>query len=71
MIKDEEIHKTAFRSRIWNYEFMVIPFGLANAPATFMNLMNSVFSRYLDHFAQVFLDDILVYSHNERNTKDT
>jgi hypothetical protein len=61
-IKDEEISKTAFRTRYGHYEFTVVPFGLSNAPVFFMCLMNGVFRDYLDKFVIVFLDDILVYS---------
>ena len=49
-IKEEDIYKTAFRSRYWHYEFVVVPFGLTNAPTTFMYLMNSVLHPYLDKF---------------------
>ena len=64
-IKDEEIHKKTFKTRYVNYEFVVVPFGLTNAPATFMCLMNSVFNRYHDKFVLAFLDDIITYYKNE------
>jgi hypothetical protein len=61
-IKEEDINKTAFRTRYGHYEFTVVPFGLSNALVVFMCLMNGVFREYLDKFVILFLDEILIYS---------
>ena len=65
IIKEEDINKSSFRIRYGNYEFIVVPFGLSNAPNVFMCLMNGVFLEYLGNFVIVFFDDILIYSKSE------
>ena len=69
-IREQDIRKTTFTTRYGLYEYTVMSFGLTNAPAYFMNMMNKVFLEFLDKFIVVFIDDILVYSKNEEEHKE-
>ena len=69
-IREADISKTAFNSRYGHFEFIVMPFGLINAPAAFMDLMHRMFCLYLDSFIVIFIDDILVYSRTKEEHEE-
>ena len=61
-IAESDIPKTAFNTKIGHFEFTVVPFGLTNAPAAFVSMMNNVVREYIGKFVMAFLDDLLIYS---------
>ena len=65
-----DIPKIAFRTQYGHFEFTMLPFGLTNAPTTFIDLMHRVFQPYLDQFVVVFIDEILIYFKSKEEHKD-
>nr|GFC20373.1 RNA-directed DNA polymerase homolog [Tanacetum cinerariifolium] len=69
-VREEDVSKTAFRTRYGHYEFQVMPFGLTNASAVLMDLMNRVYKPYLDKFMIFFIGDILIYLKNKKEHEE-
>ena len=69
-VRETDIPKAAFRTRYGHFEFTMMPLGLTNAPAPFVDLMHRVFQLYLDQFVVVFVDDMLIYSQSEKEHED-
>nr|GFC00339.1 putative reverse transcriptase domain-containing protein [Tanacetum cinerariifolium] len=69
-VREQDVPKTKFKTRYGYYEFQVMPFGLTNAPAVFLDLRKRVCKPYLDKFVIVFIDDILIYSKNEKEHQE-